>query len=52
MASYMSSSASVSVSLPLKKCNHGTILQVSHTLMLVMFPLLQNLKIRDLLMKI
>ncbi|RVX11785.1 hypothetical protein CK203_009421 [Vitis vinifera] len=28
MASYMSSSASVSVSLPLKKCNHGTILQV------------------------
>uniref|UniRef100_F6HKE6 Uncharacterized protein n=1 Tax=Vitis vinifera TaxID=29760 RepID=F6HKE6_VITVI len=27
MASYMSSSASVSVSLPLKKCNHGTILQ-------------------------
>ncbi|CBI30188.3 unnamed protein product, partial [Vitis vinifera] len=29
MASYMSSSASVSVSLPLKKCNHGTILQES-----------------------
>ncbi|CAL5398246.1 unnamed protein product [Camellia sinensis] len=28
MAGYMSSRASIPVSLPLKKCNHGTILQV------------------------
>ena len=52
MASYMSSSASVSVSLPLKKCNHGTILQVSHMLMLVMFPIITKFNDQGLTMKI
>ena len=31
MASYMNSNAAVPLSVPLNKCNHGTVLHVSHT---------------------
>lgn len=37
MTAYMSSNAPVPVSLPLKKCNYGTILQVSLIILCYLF---------------
>jgi hypothetical protein len=37
MTGYMSSNAPVPVSLPLKKCNYGTILQVSFIILCIYF---------------
>lgn len=37
MTGYMSSTAPAPVSLPLKKCNYGTILQVSYMVLCYLF---------------